>query len=653
EISPGGSHTAKMRYMFLDGTGIDNASIAVLSWTGPLEGLLYDEAEPVLGEAGNYSITFTATLSGTYYITITGAKQDLSTTATSFYLIVGPASTELVVAGEGLPETMYYNQTYSFSLFYHTGDSAGVEGAVMNVTYGPAIILGWNELGDGYYNISVRVPDVGSYIVFLRFYKQGYDYADFSFNFDITEIPTTITTRGIATPYYQGRTYDISFYYNSTFENGVIGAEVTSSMQIQDFLIPIEPESGWYNFTLMPVSGDWNVTFWFNRAGYQAQVIEFTLSVVKIPIILSLEYPVNQTYSRMEGTVLTLQLSPLEGDTGHVIQGATVEYLLMDTNGAAGNTRDQGIFTESMGLYSANISIPVVGLYVLRIEISMDNYEVMRQDIVLSSTVNPTELGVRTLVAGVLGALALFAVIAVVTITRRFYTTTTTRRNIELLTLKGRLSDSKNLIGFLVIHRALGLPIYSRIIKGGFEESILSSFISAISHFRSEFSMDEPLLKSIPITEVITAVQTKLLICAILTVETSSVSQKIQLEMFGSKISELFDHDDEALQLMAHHTNHAQAFANAIAPVVDQFFDAPLLRKYVGVKKDLPTHLKPIADTLGSLDIRHGITPEAIIRDMTLHGFDERTALRLVLEAVDNEYLITGPTKLPSPVEPT
>ncbi|MHA1909974.1 MAG: hypothetical protein ACW98Y_21960, partial [Candidatus Thorarchaeota archaeon] len=77
EISPGDSHTTKIRYMFLDGTGIENASISILSWTGPLDGLLYDEAEPVLGESGNYSITFTATLSGTYYITITGAKQDL------------------------------------------------------------------------------------------------------------------------------------------------------------------------------------------------------------------------------------------------------------------------------------------------------------------------------------------------------------------------------------------------------------------------------------------------------------------------------------------------------------------------------------------------------------------------------------------------
>ncbi|MGY5875564.1 MAG: hypothetical protein RTU30_07445 [Candidatus Thorarchaeota archaeon] len=653
EISPGGSHTVKMRYMFLEGTGIENASISVLSWTGPLEGLLYDEAEPVLGESGNYSITFTATLSGTYYITITGAKQDLSTTATSFYLIVGPAQTELAVTGEGLPETMYYNQTYAFSLFYHTGDYAGVEGAVVNVTYGPAIILGWTEFGDGYYSISVRVPDVGSYIVFLRFYKQGYDYADFSFNFDITEIPTTITARGIADSYYQGRTYDISFFYNSSLEIGVTGAEVTSSMHIHDFLTPVESESGWYNFTLTPVSGDWNVTFWFDRVGYQAQVIGFTLCVVKIPIVLSLEYPVNQTYSRMEGTVLALQLSPLDSDTGHVLQGATVEYLLMDTNGAAGNIRKQGFFTESMGLYSANITIPEVGLYVLRIEISMDNYEVMRQDIVLSSTVNPAELGVRTLVAGVLGALSLFAVIAVVTITRRFYTTTTTRRNIELLTLKGRLSDSKNLIGFLVIHRLLGLPIYSRIMKGGFEESMLSSFISAISHFRSEFAMDEPVLKAIPITEVITAVQTKHLICAILTVETSSISQKTQLEVFGTKISELFDHDDEALQLMAHNTDLANAFANAIDPVVDQFVDAPLLRKYVGAKKDLPGHLKPISDTLDSLDIRSGITPEAIIRDMTLHGFDERTAFRYVLEAVDNEYLIAGPSKLPSPIETT
>ena len=63
-----------------------------------------------------------------------------------------------------------------------------------------------------------------------------------------------------------------------------------------------------------------------------------------------------------------------------------------------------------------------------------------------------------------------------------------TRRNVELLALEGRIDDAKNLIGLLVIHRAIGLPVYSNILKGAFEESILSSLITAISQFRSEFS---------------------------------------------------------------------------------------------------------------------------------------------------------------------
>ena len=79
----------------------------------------------------------------------------------------------------------------------------------------------------------------------------------------------------------------------------------------------------------------------------------------------------------------------------------------------------------------------------------------------------------------------------------------TAKRNLELLALEGRKEDAKNLIGLLVIHRSIGLPVYSNILKGGFQEALLSSFISAISHFRSEFSMAEPTWTAIPITEVI------------------------------------------------------------------------------------------------------------------------------------------------------
>ncbi|UCH04172.1 MAG: hypothetical protein JSW05_11420, partial [Candidatus Thorarchaeota archaeon] len=133
QISPGGSYEAKFRFMFLDGTGIDAANVTVFSWTGTPGGLHYNDTEPVPGETGNYSIDFNVEFGGDYFITIIGAKQNHATSATSLLLSVGPASTELDAAGGGLPGVLYYNKKYTFSLFYCTRDSVGIEGATVNV----------------------------------------------------------------------------------------------------------------------------------------------------------------------------------------------------------------------------------------------------------------------------------------------------------------------------------------------------------------------------------------------------------------------------------------------------------------------------------------------------------------------------------------
>jgi hypothetical protein len=233
---------------------------------------------------------------------------------------------------------------------------------------------------------------------------------------------------------------------------------------------------------------------------------------------------------------------------------------------------------------------------------------------------------------------------------RRFYTATTTRRNVELLELKGRLEDAKNLIGLLVIQRNVGLSVYSKIIKGGFQESLLSSFISAISHFREEFSMDSPKWIAIPITEVITAVQSEELICVIITVESASMKLMNQLETFSREVGGLFDYDENVVtpiyRVLSEEVN--ETFDN----IFDSYFDGQLFNRFVGVKRDLPDRLKPVASAFKTMDIDHGVTPETIIKSLSLLGFSERIAYRMVFEAIDEKYLIAAEKRLPTPMKP-
>ncbi|MHA2188713.1 MAG: hypothetical protein ACXAAP_00660 [Candidatus Thorarchaeota archaeon] len=641
EISPGGNHMAKFRYMFLDGTGIDSANVFVATWSGPADGIEYETAVSVPGEPGNYTIEFTGVHGGTYFITVTGLKEDHSTAATSFYLIVGAISTELEVSGEELPDELYYNRTYTCTLFYSYGASLGIEGASVNITNNPVSNVDWIDIGYGYYQFSIRVPSVGSFGVYVRFQQFGYAYADVSFFFDVVEVPTTISGHGISESYYESRSYEFSLFYNSTLENGIKGATLTPSISIRAFYILSGFGNGWYNFTLTPALGNYNATLWLTKPGYQEQEFDFSFSVTSIPVFLSPSYPINQTYSKLAGSILLIRLSPIAGDTGQALTDAEVDYVVEHANGNGNSYLAAGSFNEVLGVYTANITVPEPGLYVLRIMILKDNFQAIQHEIVLNSEANPAVVLANYVQAGMIGAIALLGIISVTFLSRRFYHTTTKRRNLELLALKGRLEDARNLIGLLVIHSKVGLPIYSNIIKGGFEESMLSSFITAITHFRSEFKWDEPVYVSIPISEVIAVVLTETLICAIITVEAPTETQKQNLENFGRVVGEMYDGEEESVTEMFTTPELAEAFFSSFGPFFDQFFDGRLLKKYVGFDDEsLPSHLTPLKDITNDIDKEKGSSPDELIKNLIRRGHWERQAYKIVLEAIDRDIML-------------
>jgi hypothetical protein len=286
------------------------------------------------------------------------------------------------------------------------------------------------------------------------------------------------------------------------------------------------------------------------------------------------------------------------------------------------------------------------GDFVIIVSVSIPFYEPSSTTINIQIP-NPESFFAITFRAGLIGALVVFASFVAITLGRQFYKSTITKRNIELLALEGRVDDAKNLIGVLVIHRAIGLPVYSNILKGGFQEALLSSFIAAISQFRSEFSMDEPTWTAIPITEVITAVQTEALICAIITVESASNRQKIQLETFSRDVGGLYDHEDDTMRKMV----RTPTLTDNFDAIFESYFDGQLMKRYVGVKKILPKHLNSVSAALDTMDIDHGVSVDAIIKAVSILGYSERRAHNMVLEAVDDGYLIATDRKLPPPIK--
>jgi hypothetical protein len=347
------------------------------------------------------------------------------------------------------------------------------------------------------------------------------------------------------------------------------------------------------------------------------------------------------------GQEFTAAIHVYDKDNGNaILSGADIEG-----NFSSGNV----IFSPNLaqGWWEAtfNTSGLVSGTYVIQVDVTITYYET--QACFINLRIPEAESGYAVAFrAGVLGAMFLFLGFLGVTYGRRLYMSVAAKRNLELLVMKARLEDAKNLIGLLVIQRIVGLSVYSKILKGAFEESILSSFISAISHFRSEFSMTEPKWKAIPITEAITAVQTEQLICALITVDPASTRIRDHLEEFGRAIGTLYDNNEEVTKPKALTSAHTSSVAKVLEPLFDSYFDGALLVKYVGVRKTLPSHLRPVAEALSGADMNYGVLPESLIRSLVMSGYSERRAYRLVLEAVDGGHLIRSEGALPPPEAP-
>jgi hypothetical protein len=380
--------------------------------------------------------------------------------------------------------------------------------------------------------------------------------------------------------------------------------------------------------------GLWIVTLsWYNGTevafGHASFEVRHTLTVFAQTPTIEIE----------PNGAFTAAISVYDQDNGNPI--------LSDASVIGNWSTQEILFSPNLakGWWEADFNSSTIGTgdFVVLVIVSIPYYDVGNCSIDVSIPVAES-LFIITVKATLLGALSVFAFFVVLTVARRFYASAATRRNLEIVALKGRIEDARTLIGVLVIHRSIGLPIYSRIIKGGFQESLLSSFITALSQFRAEFSWDEPKWTAIPITEVITAVQTEMLICAMITVESASLRQRGQLETFARDIGLQYDLENGKIRQMVNNRD----LSESIDPVFFSHFDGALFERYVGVRDDLPKHLDLVRETLEGMEIDNGVTPEAIIKSMTLQGYSDRKSYNAVLEAIDSGYLILAEKSLPA-----
>jgi DNA-directed RNA polymerase subunit K/omega len=122
---------------------------------------------------------------------------------------------------------------------------------------------------------------------------------------------------------------------------------------------------------------------------------------------------------------------------------------------------------------------------------------------------------------------------------------------------------------------------------------MVSAFITAITHFRSEFEMSEKahVGRVIPISDVIRAVPTKNLICAFITITSASRAQEIRMETFAAAVGERYDD----IFRDAPKEFRDDRIAVEMDGYFEKFLDGRLLKKYkIEASEDAPPKYKKV-----------------------------------------------------------
>ena len=265
----------------------------------------------------------------------------------------------------------------------------------------------------------------------------------------------------------------------------------------------------------------------------------------------------------------------------------------------------------------------------------------MNIDIILVSKVDSAALAMNSLIIGIEVSALLLGIISVVYVGRRRQKQISTLKRIELLRYRERFNDAGNIIGLLIMQRSVGLPIFSRIIKGWFEMSLISGFISAISSFSAEIRTEEKLWTAIPISEVVIAVQTEELICTLLTVDTPSRALIKNLEEMSFQIGSKFDSNPVLLKAMGSNQDIALDYKEEFDRFFETHFDILLLPNYSSYDKSQSGQYPLIEEAIDSPELQSPFSANELVACLVASGLEERRSYALVIEAIEAGFLIS------------
>ncbi|MHA2353521.1 MAG: FixH family protein [Candidatus Thorarchaeota archaeon] len=393
---------------------------------------------------------------------------------------------------------------------------------------------------------------------------------------------------------------------------------------------------GHYEVTISPMAtGDYSLRLSFSKEGYETESHFLSFLVDSVPVdVESISSLVG-----LEQTPLDIEVQIVESDTGDPVTGANVTLGVYRPGGVL--YISDVMLETSPGVYSVTIPMPrsESGAYTVRILVEKVNHAMVQSfSAALVPTFDPNIRLFQTLITYSwqigLGVTIIVAAVA----GQRVRSRRSKEKHSTAMGLKNRFTDANNVLGFLVLHKLSGVPIFSKIFKGGFEEGMLSAFISAIMHFRTEFetegTRDE--FSIIPISDVIRTVPTENLICAFITITPPSAEQEAKMKNYARAISMMLDDTLAERAVRVIDTKTSKTFEW----LFDDIMDGSLVRRYQVGEKKFPKHLRFIEKAIPLEMVDGSFNLVRLVRLLASSEQSEDDVYIRVFKAIEGEYIL-------------
>jgi 5-hydroxyisourate hydrolase-like protein (transthyretin family) len=550
---------------------IDSAIITVIN---PPTGITISAASWVGN--GLYNITLQSSEISTFDLLFRATLVNYQSSSAGFTFVVTEIQTTL--SFEDVTSTVVeFAEPFELIVYYDGNDPVeAVQGA--NITVFPAVAELDIDIVEytGYYIITIRGNDVGSWALTILANKTDHRVATKSFFIEVEEIDTTVQGSSPLETLLIGCSYDFTFSFifesNSSY---IRGATINPFGAGADWVTFVELGSGQYSVNLTPQElGEHSVIVTFERIGFESASFRLTFTVGRVPITIE----VLQGLSAPEYGESVVSVRIIEVDSGNPVSGVQVFCYIIDPNGAPSSSIAM-TETDTAGVYSTTISMPIAeGQYQLQITCDGANYVMNTEFSVNLEPERSFTSMVWVTTTQYYPIILLFAALGVGLVYRKSARKKRIRENKETLAIKKRFDDIRSLMGVIVLHKDSGLPVYSKILRDGLEEVVISAFITAITSFRGEFDIESSSEEwgLIPISDIIRVISTNKLVCAFITTGNPSPEQRERMIRYAKTVAFIFDEtmEDVPIVVLDHHTT--QQFNT----LFEDILDGQLLRTY-------------------------------------------------------------------------